>query len=125
MRWGPKVGDPSPIMTLSAIAGGDEIHVGSALGRSQLLFFPLADLSGVQRNCCRSSKVDSHRREDWLGIVLASDGELPEHLAFYRSAEGWSSFPYVLSNQLAITFHVGKAALRGDRRGGTRADPRG
>ena len=39
--------------------------------------------------------------------MLASDGELPEHLAFYRSAE-LSSFPYVLSSQLAITFHVGK-----------------
>ena len=27
----------------------------------------------------------------WLRIVLASDGEMPEHLAFYRQA-GWSAF---------------------------------
>jgi methylamine dehydrogenase accessory protein MauD len=102
---GPKVGDPSPVMTLAAIAGG-EVHVGAALGRSQLLFF-LSPTCPVCKKLLPILKSIRTAEKDWLDIVLASDGELPEHLAFYRSAE-LSSFPYVLSSQLAITFHVGK-----------------
>lgn len=102
---GPKVGDPSPIMTLPAIAGG-EVHVGSAPGRSQLLFF-LSPTCPVCKKLLPILKSIRTAEKDWLDIVLASDGELPEHLVFYRNAE-LSSFPYVLSSELAITFHVGK-----------------
>ena len=103
---GPKVGDPSPIMTLSAIAGGDEIHVGSALGRSQLLFF-LSPTCPVCKKLLPILKSIRAAEKDWLDIVFASDGELHEQLAFYCTA-GLTDFPYVLSSELAITFHVGK-----------------
>ncbi len=102
---GPKVGDPSPFMTLPAIAGG-EVQVGVARGRSQLLFF-LSPTCPVCKKLLPILKSIRTAEQDWLDVVFASDGELPEHLAFYRSA-GLADFPYVLSSELAIAFRVGK-----------------
>jgi methylamine dehydrogenase accessory protein MauD len=39
--------------------------------------------------------------------VLASDGEMPEHLAFYQKAQ-LDAFPYVLSTQLGMGFQISK-----------------
>ena len=43
----------------------------------------------------------------WLRIVLASDGEMPEHLAFYKQA-GLERFPYLLSAELGMKFQISK-----------------
>ncbi len=103
---GPKVGDPSPVMTLPVIAGGEEVQVGVARGRSQLLFF-LSPTCPVCKKLLPILKSIRAAEKDWLDVVFASDGELPEHLAFHRSA-GLTDFPYVLSSELAIAFRVGK-----------------
>ncbi len=102
---GPKVGDASPVMTLAAIAGG-EVQVGVARARSHLLFF-LSPTCPVCKKLLPILKSIRTAEKDWLDIVFASDGDLPEHLAFYRSA-GLTDFPYVLSSELAIAFRVGK-----------------
>lgn len=77
---GPKVGDPSPFMTLPAIAGG-EVQVGVARGKSQLLFF-LSPTCPVCKKLLPILKSIRTAEQDWLDVVFASDGELPEHLAF-------------------------------------------
>jgi methylamine dehydrogenase accessory protein MauD len=102
---GPKVGDASPVMTLAAIAGG-EVQVGVARARSHLLFF-LSPTCPICKKLLPILKSIRTAEKDWLDIVFASDGDLPEHLAFYRSA-GLTDFPYVLSSELAIAFRVGK-----------------
>jgi len=43
----------------------------------------------------------------WLDIVLASDGELLQHKAFYEKAD-LSAFPYVLSTELGMTYQISK-----------------
>src|SRR5690606_21785478 len=44
---------------------------------------------------------------DWLDIMLVSDGEMPEHLAFYRKAN-LEAFPYVLSTEVGMRFQISK-----------------
>ena len=41
----------------------------------------------------------------WLDVVLASDGDLPEHAAFREKAK-LAAFPYVLSTELGMAFRV-------------------
>ena len=43
----------------------------------------------------------------WLDIVLASDGEPAEHERFV-TAQQLDDFPYLLSQQLGVTYRVGK-----------------
>lgn len=102
---GPKVGDASPLMTLPAITGG-EVKVGMASGRSQLLFF-LSPTCPVCKKLLPVLKSIRSAEKDWLDVVLASDGDTTEHLAFSRKA-GLTGFPYVLSAELAMAFRVGK-----------------
>ena len=45
--------------------------------------------------------------QDWLRVVLTSDGEQPEHLAFYEKAD-LKEFPYVLSSEPGIAYRVAK-----------------
>ena len=47
----------------------------------------------------------SERR--WLSIVLASDGDDAEQRTFVRRA-GLEAFPYVLSTELGVAYHVSK-----------------
>ena len=47
----------------------------------------------------------SERR--WLSIVLASDGDEAEQRTFFRRA-GLEAFPYVLSTELGVAYHVSK-----------------
>jgi methylamine dehydrogenase accessory protein MauD len=51
------------------------------------------------------SAAVSERRS--LSIVIASDGEADEHRRFVKRA-GLAAFPYVLSQELGVTFHVSK-----------------
>jgi methylamine dehydrogenase accessory protein MauD len=66
------------------------------------------------------SAAVSERR--WLTIVLASDGDEAEHRRFVQRAE-LKPFPYVLSRELGMTYHVGKLpyAVLLDERGIVRA----
>ena len=45
--------------------------------------------------------------KDWLDVVLASDGESTQHLAYYRDQK-LSQFPYVLSADLGMTCKVSR-----------------
>jgi methylamine dehydrogenase accessory protein MauD len=45
--------------------------------------------------------------KDWLRVVLTSDGEQPEHLAFYEKAD-LKEFPYVLSSEPGMAYRVAK-----------------
>jgi methylamine dehydrogenase accessory protein MauD len=45
--------------------------------------------------------------EAGLDVILASDGEQAEHLAFYKR-EKLAPFPYVLSPALGMTFRISK-----------------
>lgn len=112
---GPKVGDMAPAFELESLGGGS-VGVGrSGNGKSQLLFF-LSPTCPVCKKLLPVLKSIRSVEAKWLDVVLASDGDRPEHAEFYRKA-GLSEFPYVLSAELGMTFQVGKlpyAILIGD-----------
>lgn len=112
---GPKVGDLAPVLELTTLAGGS-LKLGLVAGKkSQLLFF-LSPTCPVCKKLLPVLKSVRNVEAKWLDIVLASDGNMPEHAEFYRKA-GLAEFPYVLSTELGMAFKVGKlpyAVLIGD-----------
>ncbi len=107
LQGGLEVGERAPELVLPTLAG-DDIRVGgtSADHRSTLLFFlsptcPVCDtLLPILRSVAKSER-------GWLQVVLASDGEPAEHRSFSERQE-LQAFPYVLSRDLGMRFHVAK-----------------
>lgn len=105
MDAGPKVGDLPPPMSLATLGGGT-LQLGTATGRSRLMFF-LSPTCPVCKKLLPVLKSLQQAEGRWLDIVLASDGEQPEHEAFRRRA-GLDAFPYVLSAELGMTLRISK-----------------
>jgi len=103
---GPKVGEPAPAFTLEAISGGTVAVGGAGKTRSQLLFF-LSPTCPVCKKLLPILRSVRHRERAWLDVLLASDGDRAEHLAFYRNAK-LADFPYVLSADLGMALKVGR-----------------
>ncbi|HBQ88877.1 methylamine dehydrogenase accessory protein MauD [Alcaligenes aquatilis] len=105
MDKGPQVGDAAPVMELQDLRGR-ALTVGVAGPRSQLIFF-MSPTCPVCKKLLPILKSIQGAEGQWVDIVLASDGEMPEHLAFYQKAQ-LDSFPYVLSTQLGMGFQISK-----------------
>ncbi|CDM25932.1 methylamine dehydrogenase accessory protein MauD [Castellaniella defragrans] len=102
---GPAVGAASPQFELDDLLGRAQ-RIGYGGGRGQLLFF-VSPTCPVCKKLLPILKSVARTEAAWLDIVLASDGEMPEHLAFYRKA-GLEPFPYVLSTEIGMRFQVSK-----------------
>ncbi len=102
---GPKLGEASPTFDLASLGGGN-IAIGGARSRSQLIFF-LSPTCPVCKKLLPILKSASHAEKSWLDVVVASDGESTQHLAFYRDAK-LQQFPYVLSTDLGMTYRVSR-----------------
>ena len=105
MDNGPGVGQPAPVFQLAALGGGP-VQIGGAAARNMLLFF-LSPTCPVCKKLLPILKSLQKAEAASTRIVLASDGELPEHEAF-RQRAALESFPYVLSAELGMKFHVSK-----------------
>jgi methylamine dehydrogenase accessory protein MauD len=105
MDTGPKVGASAPVLALADL-DGRPVNVGAPSPRSTLLFFvsPTCPVCKKLLPVVKSAAVSERR---WLSIVLASDGEADEQRRFVKRA-GLAAFPYVLSQELGVTFHVSK-----------------
>ena len=117
---GPAVGAASPRFELDDLLGR-ALRIGHGGARSQLLFF-VSPTCPVCKKLLPILKSVARTENAWLDIVLASDGEMPEHLAFYRKA-GLEPFPYVLSTEIGMRFQVSKLpyAILIDEQGVVRA----
>ena len=103
---GPKVGEAAPVLALESIGGG-RVAIGPSQGtRSQLLFF-LSPTCPVCKKLLPILKSIKGSEGAWLDVVLASDGDLPEHMAFQEKAK-LAAFPYVLSTELGMAFRVSR-----------------
>ena len=104
---GPQVGEPIAEFSLQTLSGRP-LRVGGMhpQSRSTLLFFlaptcPVCKtLLPVLKSCLRSER-------NWLDIVLASDGDVQEHLRFIEKS-GLEDFAYVVSSELGMSLRVGK-----------------
>jgi len=103
---GPAVGSVAPMFELVDIAQRP-VKVGglSAKRRNTLVFF----LSPTCPVCKKFLPVlpSPQARGGAPDIVLASDGDIDEHAAFYRKT-GLSQYPYVLSQELGLSYAIGK-----------------
>jgi methylamine dehydrogenase accessory protein MauD len=107
LSGGLKAGETVPPLALSSLAHGDlTLDEFSKRQHGVLLFF----LSPTCPVCKSLLPVVQRiaREEPWLELVLASDGgEQREHQS-YVNEHGLDGIPYVLSQELGLTFQVSK-----------------
>ena len=122
LNRGLTVGDPAPVLELSAL-DGRELRVGAARedGRSTLLLFvsPTCPVCKTLLPAVKSSRKDER---SWMDVILASDGDTAEQREFVRT-QGLEGIPYVVSAALGLAYQVSRlpfAALL-DERGVLRA----
>jgi methylamine dehydrogenase accessory protein MauD len=102
---GPKVGSAAPRFELATLAG-DRLVLGSPSARSTLLFF-LSPTCPVCKKLLPILRGIHSAESDWLDVVLASDGDTALHQRFVAT-QNLGQFPYVLSTDLGMTFHVSR-----------------
>ena len=117
---GPKLGEAAPKFELPALNGA-RVTIGGERPKSQLLFF-LSPTCPVCKKLLPILRSAARAEREWLDVVLASDGEATQHLAFYGEAK-LNEFPYVLSADLGMTYRVSRLpyAVLTDERGIIRA----
>ncbi|QXI40313.1 methylamine dehydrogenase accessory protein MauD [Pseudomonas xantholysinigenes] len=100
-----KAGDTAPVFTLASLTGGS-VSLGGTdqQGQGTLLFF-LSETCPVCKTLL--PVLDALRRQERLRVVLASDGEADEHLAFI-AAHGLQAFPYLLSREVGLAYQISK-----------------
>jgi len=102
---GPAVGEASPSFALTGLQS-EAVTIGGATERPTLLFFlsPTCPVCKKLIPVLKALVKDERRR---LAVVLASDGERAEHLAFLRE-QGLGALPYVLSTELGMSYRVSR-----------------
>ena len=108
LSGGLKPGESVPQLELPTLGGGS---LGLAdygrKGRGLLVFF-LSPVCPVCKSLIPVVKRMAREEAAWLDLAFASDGnEEQDHQAYVAQHE-LESFPYVLSQQLGMTFQVGK-----------------
>lgn len=101
-----KIGEAAPVMSVRALNGATVEIGGARAGRGQLLFF-LAPDCPVCKSLLPVLRSTATAEHGWLDVVLASDGDGVDHVAF-AAAPDLKGFPYVLSEPLGRAFGVSK-----------------
>lgn len=117
---GPKIGDVTPSFTLLNLTG-PALHIGTSAEKAQLLFF-LSPTCPICKKLLPVLKSVRSAEQDWLNVILVSDGEEDKHRRFIQTA-GLEAFPYVLSTELGLAYRVARLpfAVVLDRQGVVRA----
>lgn len=102
-----QVGMEAPAVKATTLAG-NSITIGGKpeSGRSQLVYFLSHDCP-VCRSLLPALKSAAKAEQQWLDIVLASDGEHADHQRFSEK-EDLQVFNYVLSEMLGVSYGVSK-----------------
>ncbi len=104
---GVKVGDKAPNLTLRTI-DGEDISIGgpSAEQLCTLVMFVAPDCPVCSKLLPAVTAI-ARQEASWLRVIFASDGKSADH-AMFRLEKGLRDFPYVISTELGMTFHVAK-----------------
>ena len=104
---GLAVGDPAPIVAVNDLDGrARQIGALRSDGKSTLVMF-VSPTCPVCKTLLSVLKSTSRSEQDWLDIVLASDGDLAAHSEF-RQKHGIAQLPYVLSAPLGIAYQINR-----------------
>jgi methylamine dehydrogenase accessory protein MauD len=101
---GPKIGGAAPRLILQTLSN-TFITVGDAGGRGQLFFF-LSPTCPICKKLLPALRTLANAERDRWQIILASDGDTEEHRAFWQREK--LALPYVLSEDLGLTFQIGR-----------------
>lgn len=105
MDSGPKVGELAPPVEVTTWEGRP-LTLGGAAAKSTLLFF-VSPTCPVCKKLLPIVRSMQGRESRWLDVVLASDGDRTEHVAFHAQ-HGLADFPYVLSQPLGMAYKISK-----------------
>lgn len=105
MDHGPKVGELAPPVEVTTWEG-QGLTIGTATAKSTLLFF-VSPTCPVCKKLLPIIRSVQQRENRWLNVVLASDGDRPEHATF-REKHQLGDFPYVLSQPLGMAYKISK-----------------
>jgi methylamine dehydrogenase accessory protein MauD len=105
---GPKVGERTEPMRLNDLQG-NPVSVGGVDpgGRATLVLF-ISPTCPVCKSLVPTAKSLAKTEASRLRLVFASDGDRPEQHAAYAKDLRIDGYPYVLSQALGLTYHVGK-----------------
>jgi methylamine dehydrogenase accessory protein MauD len=101
-------GQTAPVLDLEDINSGNTITIGKpkSAGRSQLLFF-VSPSCPICKTLLPVIKSSGKAENDWLDVVLASDGENTEMSEFIQKYE-LEHAPFVNSESLGRQYGVSK-----------------
>ncbi len=102
-----KVGEPAPEMVLTDLRNHLVWVGGVAKDETETLLFFLSPSCPVCKTLLPTVERVARAEVPRVRVVLASDGELEEQLAF-AEREAPKGIPYVLSTELGMTYGVGK-----------------
>lgn len=102
-----RVGAPAPEMVLTDLQNRLVRIGGAAKDDTQTLLFFLSPTCPVCKTLLPTVERVARTEVPRVRVVLASDGDLEDHLAF-AEAEAPKGIPYVLSTELGMTYGVGK-----------------
>ncbi len=104
---GPAVGEVAPLVRADDLTGRTH-DIGGPRddGRSTLVFF-LSPSCPVCKQLLPAVRSAARREQQWLDVLLASDGPREEHEAF-ADEHGLDPASYVLSAALGVTHQVAK-----------------
>ncbi len=107
LNRGLTVGERAPMVDVVAL-DGERRRLGEPRddGRSTLLVF-ISPTCPVCKSLLPILQSGRRAERDWLEIILASDGEVAQHLEFARR-NGLLELPYVLSAPLGRSFQVSR-----------------
>jgi methylamine dehydrogenase accessory protein MauD len=107
LHRGLTVGEAAPVVEVADLEGRAH-RLGSARtdGRSTLLLFvsPSCPVCKTLLPAVKSSRSDERT---WMDVILASDGERAEQLAFVAK-QGLDGIPYVVSSALGLAYQVSR-----------------
>lgn len=108
LSGGLKPGETAPDLRLTTLTGGPfALGSGAARGRGLLVFF-VSPTCPVCRSLLPVVKRIAAEEQSWLDLVFASDGSTrADHEAYVQDRE-LAPWPYVISQELGVTFGVGK-----------------
>lgn len=101
---GPKVGEPSPVLSVPDIKG-DSITIGGARKLPQLVLF-VSPTCPVCKELVPTAK--SMAKSEKLSLVFGSDGGQVKKHSDYASKMKIEKYPYVVSLELGMKFEVSK-----------------
>ena len=105
MDHGPKVGDFAPPVDVTTWEGRS-LTLGNTAAKSTLLFF-VSPTCPVCKKLLPIIRSVQGRENRWLNVVLASDGDRTEHVAFHEQHQ-LRDFTYVLSQPLGMAYKISK-----------------